>query len=172
MFPSLRVMLLILCCDFVLFPPIAVSAAETPEAAANEEFEDFAPGVFVLLFIVLIIASGVILGAVVLAALGLLAVLTAVGIVSSSVLIGFLRKKPSAAFRAFFLQAGAAGGVASGIVLSLLIVWLFDLHVPPKQAFAVGTVCGGLGGFGIGVLFNLAWGRIVQRLTSHNDFTS
>ncbi len=114
---------------------------------------------FGLIVCLVLIGVGIVVGLAVLAGV---AALLAVGIISSSVLVGFTRNRPSAGFRALFLQLGGIGGIACGIGVALLVLWIGSLEVHWGWAVLVGGAAGLGCALGIALLFNLAWTRLLD----------
>jgi len=82
------------------------------------------------------------------------------GIMSSSVAVGFLRRRPTSGFRALFVQLGAVAGIPCGIGATWLVSWLAHSHWSTALRLLVGSVCGLACGVAVALLFNFAWGRI------------
>ena len=162
----------------------AVAAAEsrmasgaTPDAFADEEFvdDDFSPGLFVLVMLallvfVILVGVGIAIG---LAIVALVAALVGLGIVSSSVVVGIVRRRPGDAFRALFLQLGAAVGIVAGVGVLWLMVSLLDLALGLGWVILVGGLVGLASGLAIGLMFNFAWTRLlawgVERFRAWKD---
>jgi hypothetical protein len=123
--------------------------------------DDFDPGL--LLFVVVMLAACALLvgaglvGGVV--AFVLAGALTTFGIISSSVVIGFIRRSPAAGFHALFIQMGAVAGIPCGIGTMWLASWLAHSQSSTAYRLLVGSVCGLACGVAIALLFNFAWGR-------------
>lgn len=140
--------------------------ASTASAAVGED-NDFVPGLgiaaflFIMTLIVVcmvLMGLGLAAGIVVCAAAAMLAGL---GIVSSSAAVGLLRRSPSSAFRALFIQLGAAAGIPCGIGAAWSVSAL--AHAGWSRLFIIllGGGCGMACGIGVALLFNFVWGRIV-----------
>jgi hypothetical protein len=143
-----------------------MASGATPDDFADEEFvdDDFAPGLFVLVMLallvfVILVGVGIAIG---LAIVALAAALISLGIVSSSVVVGIVRRRPGDAFRALFLQLGAAAGIAAGVGVLWLMVSLFDLAIGLGWVILVGGLVGLAGGLAIGLMFNFAWTRATR----------
>lgn len=156
---------LALLCGTLLAVP-GVVRADVAVPAANERVleDDFAPGlaIFALLAFVICVALAIIVAVIALAVLGLATILVALGVLSTSVLVGFIERRPSTGLRVFFIQLGAVAGIPCGIVLSCLTVWFFHFGVSLKWQIVGGAVYGLLGGIGVAVIFNSAWGQVVR----------
>jgi hypothetical protein len=118
----------------------------------------------VLIVVCLVLVGvGIALGV---AAVAVAAVLLAVGALSTSVLVGFMRKRPGAAARALFLQLGALGGAAAGAVLALAVRWLAEMDVHWGWALAAGGLGGLAAGLAVALAFNFAWSRALDWLAA------
>lgn len=147
--------------------PMVLWAQGTNDPVVPMEFEDeFSPG-FGMIVLVLIFLSLLAIGAgAVLAVLvcGLVAGLVATGMVSASVVVGFVKRSPSAALRALVLQAGVGGGVVAGLVLAAIIAHWNGMPWHNWTALLTGLLVGGGGGLGVAWLCNTAWGAAVNWL--------
>lgn len=167
-----------LCLAVLLTPLSTVLAAEGPEATSAPASEpssqpgpDFGPDaigpmvipmVMVLVAIIIIlIGFGAVLAVVAVLAL---AMLVGLGIVSTSVSAAILHRRARTGFRIFFLLAGAAGGVPSGIVLLMAAGWLFHPGLSTRWTVGMGAIAGALAGLAVAEIFNFAWGRIIDYL--------
>jgi hypothetical protein len=121
--------------------------------------------VMVVVF-VLLLGIGLAVGIVLCALVG---ALTAFGILSTSVAIGFLRRSPASGLRALFLQLGAVVGVVCGIAASWLVSWLAHSHWGVVTRLLVGGSCGLICGILVAGLFNLAWGKITAWILARFD---
>jgi hypothetical protein len=93
---------------------------------------------------------------------GIAASILAIGVFSSSVIVGFLRRSPTLGLKALFLQLGALSGCGCGLLSALLAVGFFELAWKPAPTFLVSGFGGLLLGLLIGHVFNLAWSRLAQ----------
>jgi hypothetical protein len=76
-----------------------------------------------------------------------IAVLAALGIVSSSVIIGVLRRRFSSGLRAFHFQVLGAIGWIAGIGVLWFGASLFNMHLREREIFVIGSfagICAGL----------------------------
>ena len=121
----------------------------------EEPLEDDSMGPLLIPMMIIL----VIFAAMILFGLGLTALLVLLGIVSSSVIIGFLRKRPGAAVGALVIQFGAVVGIVCGVVAFWLAKYLFDLGLAFWPLTLYGAICGLVFGVVIGVLLNFAWNR-------------
>jgi hypothetical protein len=106
---------------------------------------------FSILFVVvalILIGIGLILGAASLVAVG---VATALGIVSTSLAIGFFRKRLSSGFRALCYQVFVVIFAAAGIGVTVILSLVFELRLDPLAV----VLLGGLSGAVVGLLFGL-----------------
>jgi hypothetical protein len=107
----------------------------------------------VALVMLLLIGVGIVLGLVVLATF---AGITGVGVVSSSVIVGFWKRRTLAGVHAFFLQCGVLAGAPAGAVLTYLMWHLWPAMDGAGQVLAAGAVGGALGGLAIAGLASTA----------------
>lgn len=116
--------------------------------------------VFGLMFLVvalILIGVGIVVG---LVACCIAAVLFAVGILSSSVLIGLLTRRPVAGIRAFLLQCALFAGIPSGI----LCAWLAHSILSAAGSGWLISLYGALGGAVAGVVIALLLDFLFRRL--------
>lgn len=137
-------------------------------SAAEEEIiqeDDWGPvvvlGLALVIMLVLIAAGAVvaIVGVIVAAILVLVAAL------STSTLVGLATRRPSTAMKVLFLQLGAMGGLAAGIVLSLLAAWVLGLAHWRIWLVLAGAIAGAGGGVLAAVLFNFTWSRLLGMIS-------
>jgi hypothetical protein len=140
--------------------PLLADTTNVP-ALPPSDGDDFDPGL--LLFVVVMLAAcaflvgaGLVGGIV---AFVLAGALTAFGIMSSSVVIGFIRRSPASGFRALFIQLGAVAGIPCGIGAMWLVSWLAHSQTSTAFRLLVGSVCGLACGVSVALLFNFAWGK-------------
>jgi hypothetical protein len=143
---------------------LLANTSDVPPELLNEdpysEDDDFNPGLGIFALI-MVLATIVLIGVGI--ALGLLGVvifgiLTFFGVISSSVIFGFLKKNPASAFRMLFLQIGALAGLFCGIAGTLIASLIVDFQW--KDYALYGCITGVLGGVFLAWLFNNAWGRM------------
>ncbi len=114
------------------------------------------PGLIAMLVMIVLIGVGIGIGlfaCMVAAALGML------GVVSSSVALGFFTKRPATAVRALLLQCGILAGIPAGAITA----WVgrtFLEHVDESWMIAV---YGGIGGAFAGALLALMLDFIFRR---------
>ena len=155
----------------VAFSPVCgaeeslVADPDVPEELREErdhfpDDDDFNPGlgIFALIMVVgmlLLIGVGIALGVI---AVIVLCLLTFFGMISSSVIFGFLKKNPASAFRMLFLQLGALIGLFCGIAGTLLASWIIDFDW--KEYALYGCFAGIIGGLFLAWLFNSLCSRM------------
>jgi hypothetical protein len=151
--------------------PASMTPTPTPEAIPSATAEppfggdSFGPGailfvVFIFfIVVVVVIVVGVVLG---LALLALIMLLVAVGIISSSVLIGFLRRRPGSAITALFVQVGAVAGMPFGVAGFWIVKSLMDLQLSSYLVVLGGAICGLVSGVIVGLLFSLVCKRVYR----------
>ena len=111
----------------------------------------------ILLFVMLVlIGVGIAVG---LFACAIAAVLVALGVVSSSVALGFFTKRPATAVRAFLLQCGVLAGIPAGAVTA----WLGRTLLEKVDQSWMIAVYGGIGGAFAGALLALLLDFIFRR---------
>jgi len=144
----------------VLLARVALGADANVAAGESEEIGPLVGlGLISILVLVglFVVAMGVALAVLLCIAVG---VLLFVGILSTSVAVGIVRRNPAAGVRVLFIQAGAVAGAVCGTV----VAWL----VPGKgsEALLAGAVAGLVCGGTLGDLLNRACGRAASRFTA------
>lgn len=127
----------------------------------SEPDDDFSPmgaafliiTILILLVFVVLIGVGIALGLLALVSLGLLA---ALGIVSSSVYVGFYHRRFSTGFRALHYQALALLGLPGGIGIFWLGTRLFHANLPLSEILFIGALTGLGAGVALAFLFDRA----------------
>jgi hypothetical protein len=115
---------------------------------------------FVLLFLVIalaLIGVGIVVGAMLCC---VAAALCAVGVISSSVVIGAVSRRPSEATRAFVFQCALIAGIPSGI----LCAWIARAAFGVSGAVSLIPLYGALGGVAAGLVIALLLDFISRRL--------
>jgi len=148
------------------------NALVSPAAEPDEIGSPMVAGFLMLVLFVAFVAGLFLLGfgaAVGIALIALAGGLTAFGIVSSSVVIGFLQRSVTAAFRALFLQLGAVAGIPCGIGATWLFTWLSHTDWSLGMHLWIGGLYGLLSGFLVALLFNFAWSSAVAWLIKRHE---
>jgi len=114
------------------------------------------PGLIMLLVMVVLIGAGIGIG---LFACAIAAGLAMLGVVSSSVALGFLTKRPATAVRALLLQCGILAGIPAGAVTAWVGRSVLE-HVDESWMIAV---YGGIGGAFAGAMLALLLDFIFRR---------
>ncbi|MCF7787053.1 MAG: hypothetical protein K9N47_13085 [Prosthecobacter sp.] len=114
------------------------------------------PGLIALLVMVVLIGVGIGIG---LVACAIAAGLTMLGVVSSSVALGFLTKRPATAVRALLLQCGILAGIPAGAVTA----WVGRTVLQNVDESWMIAVYGGIGGAFAGALLALMLDFIFRR---------
>ena len=114
------------------------------------------PGLIALLVMVVLIGVGIGIG---LVACAIAAGLAMLGVVSSSVALGFLTKRPATAVRALLLQCGILAGIPAGAVTAWVGRSVLE-HVDESWMIAV---YGGIGGAFAGAMLALLLDFIFRR---------
>lgn len=142
-----------------------------PGQSISAPADDFGPGALVIGMLLLALVCLVLIGVgavVAVVLLGILLLLLAVGIVSSSTVIGIANRRVSSGFKALFIQFGAFGGLIIGGVVAMAARSLLSLPVGLWTATAVGAFAGILLGVGVAVLFNMTWGAVANWIVRRN----
>lgn len=114
------------------------------------------PGLIMLLVMVVLIGAGIGIG---LFACAIAAGLAMLGVVSSSVALGFVTKRPATAVRALLLQCGILAGIPAGAVTAWVGRTVLE-HVDESWMIAV---YGGIGGAFAGAMLALLLDFIFRR---------
>ncbi len=114
------------------------------------------PGLIALLVMVVLIGVGIGIG---LVACAIAVGLTMLGVVSSSVALGFLTKRPATAVRALLLQCGILAGIPAGAVTA----WVGRTVLQNVDESWMIAVYGGIGGAFAGALLALMLDFIFRR---------
>lgn len=114
------------------------------------------PGL-ILLFVMLVLIGICI--AVGLFACAIAAALVTLGVISSSVALGFFTKRPATAVRAFLLQCGVLAGIPAGAVTA----WVGRAFLEKVDQSWMVAVYGGIGGALAGALLALLLDFIFRR---------
>jgi hypothetical protein len=115
---------------------------------------------FALIFFVvalILIGVGIVVGVVVCC---IAAVLVALGILSSSVVIGLLTRRPVAGVRAFLLQCALLGGIPSGILCAWLVHYTLAAAGPGWLISFYGAVGGAVAAVVIALLLDFVFRRL------------
>jgi hypothetical protein len=118
--------------------------------------------VFGLLFVIValvLIGVGIGLG---LLACAIAAGLVAVGILSSSIIVGFLRHRPTAGLRAFLFQCGVVAGVPTGVVCAWIAHYVFSAAAPALLISFYGALGGAVAGLVIAFVATFALRQLAQ----------
>lgn len=114
------------------------------------------PGLIMLIVMVVLVGAGIGIG---LFACAIAAGLAMLGVVSSSVALGFLTKRPATAVRALLLQCGILAGIPAGAVTAWVGRSVLE-HVDESWMIAV---YGGIGGAFAGAMLALLLDFIFRR---------
>lgn len=130
------------------------ASAETPVGPDD----DFSPMLFMMMIfaiLIMLVLLGICFAIAAITAACLL-VLVALGILSSSALIGVFRRKFSSGLRALHYQVCSAIALPVGAALAWLGVWLFDANDHLPIAFAIGALSGVCAGLTIAYILDRA----------------
>jgi hypothetical protein len=114
------------------------------------------PGLILLLVMLVLIGVGIAVG---LFACAIAAVLVTLGVISSSVALGFFTKRPATAVRAFLLQCGVLAGIPAGAVTA----WVGRAVLEKVDQSWLIAVYGGIGGAFAGAILALLLDFIFRR---------
>jgi len=114
------------------------------------------PGLIMLLVMLVLIGVGIAVG---LFACVLAVVLVTLGVVSSSVALGFFTKRPATAVRALLLQCGILAGIPAGAVTA----WIARAIMEKADAGWMIAVYGGIAGAFAGAVLALLLDFIFRR---------
>ena len=156
-----------------------VHGADTNLTNANLNFPsdegDFNPGLGIMAFFIMLVllvgclfvlGFGLVVGIVICALAG---GLTAVGLLSTSTAIAFVRRSPASGFRALVLQMGALAGVPCGIAAAWVVSWLAHAEWSVLTRILVGGAGGLICGILVGCAFNFVWGKIAAWILLRED---
>ena len=90
--------------------------------------------------------------------------LVGIGILSASVVVGFVKRRPAAAIRALLFQGAALAGIPCGIATVWVARQLAHVHLEIAQWVVVGALSGAAGGLLVAFVLNFAWGKIYARV--------
>jgi hypothetical protein len=113
-------------------------------------------GLIAVLVMLVLIGMGIGVG---LFACAIAAVLVMLGVVSSSVALGFFTKRPATAVRALLLQCGILAGIPAGAITA----WLGRALLEKVDATWLIAVYGGIGGAVAGAVLALLLDYIFRR---------
>ncbi|MBK1880943.1 hypothetical protein JIN85_00870 [Luteolibacter pohnpeiensis] len=118
-------------------------------------------GLIALLIVLVLMGVGIAIG---LFACLILSALMALGVISSSLVIGFKSGKYSHGIRAFFLQCGVVAGLPAGCVCTWLAVKIFDIPIQSWIAIGAGALAGALAGLLTGLVLDQLFRLFIQQL--------
>ena len=136
--------------------PIQPKPPDLPGAGGFEPLALIMIGILLVAMFVIVVVCCLVIGLAILAT-----ILAGAGIVSASIIVGFLCRSVSAGFRALFLLVGALLGIIGGTIGTLVTqpVWNSPLR------WIVGIAVGLFAGLLVAWLFNRSWSYVVQKLT-------
>ncbi len=114
-------------------------------------------GLMFLVVALILIGVGIVVGVV---ACCIAAVLLAVGILSSSVVVGLLTRRPVAGMRAFLLQCAILAGIPSGILCAWLAHAILSAAGPVWLISFYGALGGAVAGLVIALLLDFLFRRL------------
>jgi hypothetical protein len=138
-----------------LFATVALGAVNEPPVDPGDDFSPmlFCFALFGLCIVLVLIGVGIVIAAIVAASA---AILVALGIVSTSALVGLLRRRFSSGLRAFHYQVCAVAALPAGVAALWFGLQLFRYPVSPWAVLAVGSVAGAGGGLVLAFAFDYA----------------
>lgn len=130
--------------------------------------DDFAPGMLFILLAALCIALiligvGIVVAGIIAASV---AVLAGLGIVSSAVLIGMLRRRFSSGLRAMHYQFCTVVAIPAGIGILWLGSYLTHSELSPRETLTIGSLAGACGGLAFAFLFDLVISAVYRRFAA------
>lgn len=130
--------------------------------------DDFSPGLFMIMVAaigvaLLLIGCGIVIAAVIAISA---AALAGLGIVSSAVLIGMLRRRVSSGLRAFHYQVFALLAIPAGIGALWLGSYLAHSPLGIGEVVIMGSVAGASSGLVLAFLFDRLAGALYRRFTA------
>jgi len=142
----------------MVFTTVALGATEAPDGGPAY---DFSPAIFFAAMIVIcvclfLVAAGIVAGII----FGVVAVasatlLSALGIVSSSALIGIFRRRFSSGLRAFHYQICAVAALPAGMGVVALGERFLHAGIPIREVLVVGGVAGACAGLILAFAFDV-----------------
>jgi hypothetical protein len=154
---------------FLAMATLTMTSAAMAAEAADSYRDDtgFDAGLFfaILIFglvLLVLIGIGFAIG---LACVACAAVLVSLGVVSSSVLIGLVRRRFASGLRAFHYQALALIGWPCGVGAFWLGYAVFDLHFRQRYVLLTGSIAGILAGLLVAYLLDLSLRYACRRFT-------
>lgn len=148
---------------FLLIPLALHAAGATPDYADDNDFSPLCFALACVFGCILLVVIGLCLG------IGLItvlcgAVLAGLGLVSSSVFIGLVRKRFLSGLRAFHYQVIAALGFPAGIFAMAMGRWLFSMHMRGRDVVLIGSIAGVCGGLLFAFLLDHLAAILVRRI--------
>lgn len=149
---------------FLLATQLLATDAELP----IDPSDDFSPGLFMIALAaigvaLLLIGCGIVVAAVMAISA---AALAGLGIVSSAVLFGMLRRRVSSGLRAFHYQVFALVGVPAGIGVLWLGSYLAGSQLGIGEVVIMGSVAGVGSGLALAFLFDRLAGALYRRFAA------
>jgi hypothetical protein len=119
-----------------------------------------------LAFLALLVGCSITLAAAVVISI-VTAIALAVGIISTSFLVGILRRSVASGFRTLFIQLGAVAGMVDGTIVMYITTHFFRTSWNLPKYWIMGIVLGLLLGVSLALIFNMIWGRIARALPKY-----
>lgn len=150
----------------LMLPLILWGQSTNEPAPAMTPDDDFGPGfvlfgLFVFILVLIVIGAGAVMALLVCL---IVAGLVATGVLSSSVVIGLVKRSPQSALRALVLQAGIGGGLLAGLVIAAVLAEWNGMPWHDWTSMLTGALLGGGSGLAVAWLCNAAWGAVVNWL--------
>ena len=144
----------------VVQPALERWAGAPVEPKPLDTSDDFSPGLLFMSLIGLVLMGITLIGvAVFFVALG---VTIGVGVLSTSVLVGFLRRSITDGFRTLFLLLGALVGMGGGVLAIALANWISKVPWTSPWRWLLGVSLGLVLGLGGAWIFNKVWSRLAM----------
>ena len=161
---AVRRLIHLLLLAFGAFSILADDITNNPAPPVQSHEINLVRDIFLVFIIVVIVVVSLILIAIGFAAItalcALAGALTALGVLSSSVAIGFIRQSPASGVRAMVIQLGALIGVPCGIASAWIVAWVSHSQTGATARFLVGGACGLVCGILLACVVNYIWGRL------------
>lgn len=135
--------------------------------------DDFAPGqLFIVLIaigtLIILIGVGIFAAAVIAAAT---AIMVALGITSTAVLTGLLRRRFSSGLRVLHYQLFAVAAMPAGVGILWLGTWMADSAMRPRFILITGSLAGACAGLALAFSFDLLAKALYRRFVTSPDST-
>lgn len=135
-----------------------------PPDIPGSDIPDPLPALLVLLVLITLLAVCFLAVFITVGCLVVFSVMLLAGIISTSVVIGIIRRSTSAGFRSLFIQIGALAGMAGGATATCIVTWIARSHWNSPMCWVIGIAFGALIGMWLAWLFNKLWSHLARAL--------